>query len=307
MFEAFTAGPLIIWTRLVFLLLGVWLAAEFFFRLASSAQLSLLHFRTHAIRYVLAFFLGGRLFAILAEYRVYLRDPLRIFVAWDGNFSFLGGAIGVGFVLYLLTKSQRATFLQWLDVLLPATSFGLMFDWLGKFFSGRSYGKPTDGFFGITYESIGVRFAVPVHPVQLYYALFFFILTFLLLVIRKREQRAGSETMWGIVLASVATFILEYFRGDFGIPVFATKMDVVFLLALFVSLGIFALVELKLTKMQAIAYQSALVITVLGYMIWREYLPFARFELRFSQLLAIISLLAAVEYVLVHRRKYPHL
>lgn len=307
MFEAFSIGPFIIWTRIVFLLLGAWLSLEFFLRLAQSAHLSLQPFRDRALLFLIAFLLGGRLFSLLAEYRVYLRDPLRSIVVWDGNFSFLGGMIGVGVVLYLVARAHRTTFLQWLDILTPAASFGLAFDWLGKFTSGQAYGRPTDMFWGVTYEAIDVRYVVPVQPVQIFYTVFFAALTFVLLVVRKRAQRAGAETLVGIVFASVGTFFLEYLRGDFAPPVFATQLDFAVLALLFVSLGLFAAVELRLSHMKTYVYEGMLVVVVLLYLWLRFMLHLPTIELRFSQFLAILCLLAVVVYVIVHRRKYPYL
>jgi len=307
MFEAFEIGPYIIWTHLLFLLVAVWLSSEFFFRLAQSAGLSLQHFKDHAVWHLVGFVLGGRLFALLAEYRTYVRDPLRILIIWDGNFSFLGAAIGIVIVLYLLRGTSRTTFLQWLDVILPATMFGLVFDWIGKFASGQAYGKPTDVLWGITYDAPNVRYAVPLHPVQLYYAVFFLLLSFLLLVVRKNAQRAGAETLFGIVAASIATFVFEYFRGDFSIVVFPTKLDFVLIVLIFLSLGVFALIGQKLSQRLAIIFEVFLTLLCAAYLFLSPYLPFARFELRFSQLLAVLALLATVVYVVVHRRRYPHL
>jgi len=307
MFEAFMFGPFVLWMRVAFLLLGIWLATEFFLRLTASANLSLQNFKDNALRNLVAFLIGARLVAMIAGYRVYLKDPLRMFIFWDGGFSFLGGAIGIAAVLYWVTRTQRATFLQWLDVLLPATTFGLAFDWFGKFLGGKAYGSPTDIFWGVTYDAIGVRYTVPIHPVQIYYTLFFLALTFLLLIVRKYTKRAGAETLAGILLASIATFILEYFRGDFSIPVFATQLDFVILVALFASLGIFAAVELKLSRLGLLLYEVCLVTVLGGYMILRSIITLPTFELRFSQFLAILAVLAAAVYVLVHRRKYPHL
>ena len=307
MFEAFQIGPFIIWTRLVFLLIGIWLSAEFFFRLAQSANLSLQHFREHALHYAAAFVLGGRIIAVVSEYRVYMKDILRIFILWDGGFSYLGGVIGIGFLLYFSTKNQRSTFLQWLDALLPAACLGLVFYWLGSFASGSHYGEPTDSFLGVTYDAMNVRYAVPIPPVQLYYAIFYFLLTFLLLVIRKRARRVGAETLFGIFLATVGTFFLENFRGDFGIPVFAMKIDFVILLMLFISLGIFAVIELKLSNRMLILCEALLGLFYGGYLFIRPWLHFATFELRFSQFLSILALLATIVYVVVHRRRYPHL
>lgn len=307
MFEAFSFGPAIIWTRVVFLLLGLWLATEFFLRLTTSAHLSLQHFREHSVRYVCAYLLCGRVFAMIAQYRVYLRDPLRIIIFWDGNFSFIGGAVGIALVLYWATLSHRTTFLQWLDALLPAAIFGLAFDWFGMFASGQAYGKPTDVFFSVTYDAMNVRYTVPIHPVQLYYAFFYLFLTFFLLIIRKHAKRAGSETVCGILLASAATFFFEYFRGDFTIPVFATRMDFLVLLMLFLSLGIFAAMENKFSQKAMIVYEVLLLLTFSIYLIARAWLPFPTFELRFSQFLAVLASLGTIVYVIVHRRKYPHL
>jgi len=307
MFEAFTIGPFIIWTRVIFLLIGISLAADFFIRLAGRANLSLQHMREHGKIYIIAFILGARITAIISKYRVYLRDPMRIFVMWDGEFSLLGGAIGVALILYWATRTQRATFLQWLDVLLPASTFGFAFDWIGMFLSGHSYGKPTNLFWGVTYDAINVRYTVPVHPVQLYYALFFLLLTFLLLVVRRYAKRAGSETLFGILCAGFATFFLEYFRGDFSIPVFATHLDFAVLTALFISLGFFAVIELRLSRIAMLSYETVLVVLFAAYLVLRVTLSLPTFELRFSQFLAILSMLVTVVYVLLHRRQYPHL
>ncbi len=307
MFEAFAIGPIIFWTRTAFLLLGVWLAVEFFLRLSRSARLSLQHFADHKLWYLGAFVLGGRIAAMIAEYRKYVTDPQRVFILWDGQFSFLGGAIGIACVLYWITRHQRSTFLQWLDVLLPATCFGLAFDWLGKFFAGHAYGRPTDVFWSVTYESIQVRYVTPVHPVQMYYALFFFLLTFLLLLVRKQARRAGAETLFGIVSASIFTFICEYLRGDPSIPVFATQYDFIVLGTLFVSLGIFAVVEQRLSTLFVTLYEVMLAVLFGSYWLLRSHIDASTYELRYSQFLAVLALLATVVYVVVHRRKYPHL
>ncbi len=293
--------------RPVFLVLGTWLAAEFFFRLAAAANLSLQHIKEKSWVYVLSFFLCGRLMAIVSTYQAYFQSPLRIFIVWDGGFSFLGGAIGIGIVLFFATRDQRATFLQWLDVLLPATTFGLGFDWFGKFMAAQSYGKPTNFFLGMIFDTLNVRYAVPIHPVQLYYALFYFVLTFVLLLIRKHSRRAGAETLFGIICASIAVFLLEFLRGDFGIPVFATVSDFIFLGCLFVSLGVQAAIELRLSERGNFIYGMTVAVLTLIYVIGRRWLSFGDVQLRFSQVLAVLALLATVVYVVVHRRKYPHL
>lgn len=306
MFEAVQIGPFLIWTHIVFLMLGVWLSSEFFFRLAQSAHFSLQPFLEKRWWYVGGFALGGRLIAMLTQYRVYVRNPLRIFVVWDGNFSFLGGIIGVAVVLWYVNRSSRATFLQWLDVLLPAATFGLVFDWIGKFFAGQEYGRPTDVFWGVTYDAIQVRYAVPVHPVQLYYAVFYLVLSFLLLIVRKHAKRAGGETLFGIVVAALGTMFFENFRGDFAISVFANQLDFVVLVLLFAGLAVFSLLEVRMKQWGIIAYELGMALCFGFYLYLRMQMELT-IELRFSQLLAVLALLATVVYVVVHRRRYPHL
>lgn len=307
MFEVFQVGPFFIWAHTIFLLIGVAMATEFLFRLADRAHLSLQHFRDHAFQYFLAYLIGARMIAVIAEYRVYFRDPLRLFIVWDGNFSFLGGAIGVGIVLSIVTLHHRSTFLQWLDVLVPATTFGLVFDWVGRFAAGKSYGLPTDVPWGVTYDTLNVRYAVPIHPVQLYYVLFYAILTLVLLIIRKHARRAGAETLFGIVTASLGTMLLELCRGDFGISVFAKLLDFFILIALFLSLGILASIELRLSKRGMVIYGSALLFGCMLYIALRSWIPSPTIELRFSQFLALLALLMTVVYVIVERRKHPHI
>lgn len=306
MFQAFELGPFLLWTRLVFILLGVWLSVEFFLRISDSASLSLQHFRDHSLWYIAAFLLGGRLTAILSEYKAYVREPLRSFYLHDGNFSFLGGAIGIGVVLYFATRGHRTTFLQWLDSLLPAATLGLVFSWMGSFFAGDAYGKPTDLFWGVIYDSSSVRYTIPLHPVQLYYALFYFLLTFLLLIIRKRSKRVGTETLFGIVLACLGTFLLEAYRGDFSIPVFATPIDFGLLTFLFVSLGVFTVIENRITKKVSLGYEALLLLVTIGYMFARPHLDIEAYELRLSQLLAVLALLITVVYVVLERRRHPY-
>lgn len=307
MFEAFEFGPMILWMRVVFLLIAIWMSMEFFLRLAASVSLSIQSVKDHARWHLLGFLLMGRLLAIVGNYQAYLKNLPRIFIVWDGEFSFLGGAIGIAMVLFWSTRSQRTTFLQWLDVLLPATTFGLAFDWIGMFLSAQAYGKPTNEPWGIVLDSFNVRYSVPIHPVQLYYAAFYFVLTFALLLIRKHSKRAGAETLFGIIASSIAVFLFEFLRGDFGIPVFAILTDFIFLGCLFSSLGVLALIEQRLSERSNLIYGSCVAILTLVYVFGRPWIDLLQYQLRFSQVLAILALLSTVVYVVVHRRKYPHL
>ncbi len=307
MFEAFQFGPVIIWMRVLFLLLAVWASTAFFLKLSASASLSIQSIKDHARSHLLAFLLFGRLLAVLGNYQAYTKHLLRVFIVWDGEFSFLGGAIGIALVLFWSTSNQRATFLQWLDVLLPATTFGMALDWFGMFLAAQAYGKPTNLPWGVIMDTFNVRYSVPIHPVQLYYAVFYLFLTFVLLLIRKYSRRAGAETLIGIICATLMVFLIEFLRGDFGIPVFAILTDFIFLACLFSSLGVLALIEQRLSERANLIYGSIVAALTVVYIVGRPWILLPQYQLRFSQVLAILALLATVVYVVVHRRKYPHL
>lgn len=307
MFEAFEFGPMILWMHVVFLLLAILLSTEFFLRLAGSASLSIQSIKDNAKWHLLAFLLMGRFMAVVSDYQAYLRHPGRILIVWDGGFSFLGAALGIAFVLFLSTRMQRATFLQWLDVLLPAATLGMAIDWVGMFLSAQAYGKPTNIPWAVAMDTFNVRYTVPIHPVQLYYALFYLVLTFVLLLIRKYSKRAGAETLFGIIASSIAVFLFEFLRGDFGIPVFAMLTDFVFLGCLIGSLGVLALIEQRLSERANLMYGSIVAVATFAYVGFRPWIDLLQYQLRFTQVLAILALLATIVYVVVHRRKYPHL
>ena len=308
MFEAFQFGPFLFRSHTLFLLLGIWLSTELFLRLAQSEGLQLSHFLKKSWIYLLAFLLGGRLFAVLVLYRVYLQDPGRFFVLWDGGFSFLGGCVGLGIALFLVTLRQRSTFLQWLDALLPAVTLGLAFDWFGRFLGNIGYGKPTDVFWGMTVESMAVRYTVPIHPVQLYYAVYFFALTLLLLRLRKRpNRRAGFVTLLGIVLSALGIILFEALRGDFSVTIFAKVSDFVFLGVLFMSLGAVAVLERRMSERYSLINSVLVASGTVAYLFARPWISVASVEWRFSQFLALLAILGTSVYVVVHRWKYPHL
>lgn len=280
------------------------------FRLANHENLSLKHFKDNALMYLASFIVFGRAAAIVVQSQLYARDPLRMLIVWDGNFSFIGGMIGVAFVLYYVTKNHRTTFLQWLDVLLPATCIGVACDWLGRMLSCSSYGRPTDFFLSYTCNSIDVRFVTPIVPVQLYYAIFFLVLTFILLAIRKQAKRAGTETLAGIVLACTFTFFIEFYRGDFSKSVFFAYTDIFVLCVLFATLILFATLERYLRYSHIVITETIMMFGVLLYLyarFWLKWIEVSTYEVRMSQFVALLLLLATIVYVIIHRQKYPHL
>lgn len=307
MFPVLPLGPLEISIPLVFFLLAFVLSWELFLRLAEAEHLSLTPLWRQGPWLLLAYLLGGRLVAVVSLYQIYLADLLRIVVIWDGNFSFLGGGLGFAVGLFLVIQNQRSTFLQWFDALLPALTLGIAVNWFGEFFGGTSYGRPTNLPWGVIFEGFGVRYTVPVQPVQIYAAVFFLLLTLLLLTVRMYRWRAGAETIVGVTIGGVGAFLLEFLRGDFAITVFAKVTDFLLLVALFGSLGIVALLEQRPSDRATRLYAVVLVVVTVLYLVFRPWITIAEVEWRLSQFLYVLAMIATAVYVVVHRWKYPHL
>jgi prolipoprotein diacylglyceryltransferase len=307
MFPSIPLGPIVLSSGLLFLLFAFLLSLELFLRLADSAGLSVSMISKSWWIFLLASIVGGRLAAIINHYRVYVADLPRIVMFSDGNFSFLGAWLGIGFVLYLLTRARGTAYLPWLDALTPAAVLGLAVNDVGHFLAATHYGRPTNMPWGVTLEGVGVRYAVPIHPVQLYESFFFFVLLLLLLTVRQRKPRAGAETLIGIFFAGTLTFVMEYFRGDFSLLVFVRWTDVLLLAMLFLSLGVLATVEQRWKHQWKISYAAILVLLTLTYVVLRPLINGTEFEWRLAQFLSILAMLATFVYVVYQRWRNPHL
>ena len=185
-------------------------------------------------------------------------------------------------------------------------------------------------FWGITMESIGVRYTVPIHPVQIYYAIWFLGLSFLLFHMRRRKQlnvlparlykilgakassvqihtsRSGMVTLVGIVLSCIGVIFLDFYRGDFAITVFAKFIDFAFLALLFVSLGTISVMEKKISNKHSMLNSIMVGMATMVYLIIRPYISIISFEWRFSQFLSVLAVLVTIVYVVVHRWKYQN-
>ncbi len=314
MFEAFQIGPFLFRSYVLCLLLGVIFAFELFLRIIRKEGLRTVSFSGKGIWFILSFLFFGRLFSVLLLYRVYTQDLSRIFIVWDGEFSVVGGCVGLALMLFLCTWRERQTFLAWLDAIMPPFTLLLAFDWIGRLLGALSYGKPTDAFWGITHESMSVRYTVPVHPVQFYYAIWFLSITVLLLLLHKKRfdqlprpanrNGLGVPTLTGTLLGCLGVLFLEFFRGDFAVTIFAKLTDFLFLGALFVSLGVFAVLERKMSPRYSMMNGLLVGFGTIGYLLLRPFITVAAVEWRFSQFLAVLAMIATVVYVCAHRWKY---
>lgn len=164
-------------------------------------------------------FIGARLLYVLTRWDVeFAAHPLKIFQIWKGGLVFYGGLIGglLSFVIY--SYRQKLSLWTLFDISAAPLSLAQMFGRLGCFSAGCCWGKSCP----LNYP-LAVRFTnplsvaphnVPLHPTQLYEAVFLFFLFLFLMKLYQKRSFVGQVGGAYFVLYAVGRFIIEFFRGD---------------------------------------------------------------------------------------------
>jgi prolipoprotein diacylglyceryl transferase len=158
--------------------------------------------------------LGARLaHCLIYDPAYYLSHPLDILKIWEGGLASHGGAVGGLLGLWLYSRHHALPSLLWLidRITLPAM-FGGALVRCANFLNSEIVGNPTDGTWGVVFESVD---ALPRHPVQLYEATAYLVIFLILLTVYRRYREATPHgLLTGIFFASVffTRFVLEYFK-----------------------------------------------------------------------------------------------
>lgn len=139
---------------------------------------------------------------------------LDIFYIWDKGLSIWGALLGVAVSLFLLCRRHKEDFLSWSDIIMVSIFFGMVFSNIGTFLDGRNYGSPTDLPWGIIVENS--QYAVPIHPVQIYAAIYSGLIGLILLLVFNLNhfKKSGGITYLGLTLYCFFRFLEEFIRGD---------------------------------------------------------------------------------------------
>ena len=139
-----------------------------------------------------------------------------------------GAVIGslIGLYLYQL-KFKKRSLLWLLDRITIPVSLGACFVRLGNFFNSEIVGKYTGNNFGVIFVNRGDT--LPRHPAQLYEAVCYFILFFVLSQIYKTEFKNKSGFLLGFFMLTLFSvrFLVEFIKESQGgfetiLPLFST-------------------------------------------------------------------------------------
>ncbi|MBI4398074.1 MAG: prolipoprotein diacylglyceryl transferase [Candidatus Omnitrophica bacterium] len=158
--------------------------------------------------------LGGRVFYILQHWDYYLENPLEVFAIWQGGLVIYGGLIAAVAALAVFSWIRRVHFFELTDLYFPAVSLAMAFGRVGCFLNGCCWGTPSNLPWAVQFPFL----ESPVHPTQLYFALFDLILFLFLAYRYPRRCFTGEITVMYLVLYGQNRFTGEFFRGD-NLPV----------------------------------------------------------------------------------------
>ncbi|HEC20929.1 MAG TPA: hypothetical protein ENI70_00240, partial [Candidatus Peregrinibacteria bacterium] len=210
----FSIGSISFYSYGIFVSLGFLLAVFLLIRLVHEKNLDLSFISDHFFSLLIFPLLLGRLLYVLIFWSAYGGNLLRILYVWEGGFVLWGGVAGFLLALLFHIRRSKENFNKWIDVVMIALSGGLFLESLGAFFAGKGYGKPTDLFWGMIFENTEIPYAIPIHPVQLYMAIFLFGLFVFLMSLMRRKEKDGVIGLLGLFLYALFSFLTEFWRGD---------------------------------------------------------------------------------------------
>jgi prolipoprotein diacylglyceryltransferase len=212
-------GPVIIFSLWIFIGLGFFAALLVINKLIKKNRLKLVFLADHS----LAIFFGGlvvsRLFFIARNFSLFFGEfdwskLLMIFYVWDKGLSVWGAITGILLTLWWFCRKEGESVQKWLDVFVVSILSALVFGNIGAFLDGRNYGTETGLPWGVVIENS--IYAVPIHPVQIYAAIYCAVLALVLMQLfnKKIAREEGNIALIGVFSYSALRFLEEFLRGD---------------------------------------------------------------------------------------------
>lgn len=180
----------------------------------------------------------------------YLSHPLEILMVWKGGLASHGAAIGILTAIYLFVKKRpKFTYLWVMDRIVITVALAAFFIRMGNLFNSEIVGKPTDLPWGFVFTSID---NVPRHPAQLYEAIAYLIIFFILFFqYKKQKENIRDGFLFGEFLIGIFgfRFFVEFIKENQSLFENSMSLNMGQILSIpLVILGIYLLAIRKETK-----------------------------------------------------------
>jgi len=159
---------------------------------------------------VLGIIIGARLgHCFFYDPSYYFANPMKILAIWEGGLASHGGGLGVIIAIGLYVKKYKTNYLWVLDRLAISTALFGVFVRCANFINSEILGVTTEVPWAIVFSRID---NLPRHPAQLYEAMAYLFIFFVLIGIYKRyKENSPNGLLLGVflVLTFTARFIIE--------------------------------------------------------------------------------------------------
>lgn len=221
----FHLGPVAVYSFGVFIALGFLAGGFVAYRLAKRAGLATRNFIDYFLYAAVAGLIGARVWH-LAFKPSQVHSLWQVFSLWGGGLSLQGGLAAAGLTLWFLLRRAGEPVLRWFDVLTIGLTVGLVIGKVGSFLNGDSFGRTTKLPWGVKFDdplAPGYLMGSRLHPLQLYAAILFAALAFLLWRRYRRQladghrpragYRDGDVFLRGLFGLSLIQFLLEFLHA----------------------------------------------------------------------------------------------
>ncbi|MEK7672974.1 MAG: prolipoprotein diacylglyceryl transferase family protein [Patescibacteria group bacterium] len=240
----FQTNFFILHTLWLFFVIGVIAGTYAMIKLSIKNGLKIQFISENFLKFFLFGIIAARLSFIILNYEIYFSELsidslFRLFYVWDKGLYFWPGLIASFISFYDACKKNDQNFYKWLDILVPSIIIGLGITHIGAFFDGINYGIETSLPWGVNFESPSIKYAVPIHPTQIYAFLYSTIIATTLILMGHNEKikskAPGFIGFLGIIGYSSFRFLEEFIRGDDTILIVGVRLDQVITLLVLIS------------------------------------------------------------------------
>ena len=145
----------------------------------------------------------------------YLSNPLEILMIWHGGLASHGAAVGILAGLYIYSKKNPDLSYTWIvDRIVIVVALAGFFIRMGNLFNSEIIGIPTKADWGFIFNRIDF---IPRHPAQLYEAVAYLIIFFILIFIySKYFQQLKNWFLTGLFMILVFgfRFFVEFYKKN---------------------------------------------------------------------------------------------
>ena len=159
-------------------------------------------------------FASARLYYVLFNLDYYLKDPLKIFMIWNGGIAIYGGVIGAILYGVHFCKKRKIDFYELADLLTPYLLLVQSIGRWGNFFNREAYGYETNLPWKMGVYKPAIHDYIYVHPTFLYESILTFLSFLFLVNLSKKKKFKGQIFYLYMILYGITRFFIEGLRTD---------------------------------------------------------------------------------------------